>query len=216
LAPRAALLVGTGSTAQTYVSNAPGASVVSKGIAGVISSAAVTVTISRGTDLPASTGVDRFSVTATLDTPNGTITVTAAGEALLVAGTWHLRGRTTITGGSWNVTDGSGGFTANIETGDPATMDDDARKPVAGTSGCDVAALVALENRFDVTVSDNATLIEPEHASAGFADLIQVVGDHHNRVGLALDLTDLFEALSAERSVANSECLVDQQNLRDP
>ncbi|MGK0479691.1 MAG: hypothetical protein ACJAQ9_002750, partial [Ilumatobacter sp.] len=37
-----------------------------------------------------------------------------------------LRGRTTITGGSWNVTAGSGGFTANIATGDPATMTDDA------------------------------------------------------------------------------------------
>ena len=115
-----------GSTVQTYVTNAPGASVVSKGIAGVISSAAVTVTISRGTDLPSSIGVDRFSATATLDTPNGTITAAAAGEALLVAGTWHLRGRTTITGGSWNVTAGSGGFTANIATGDPATMTDDA------------------------------------------------------------------------------------------
>jgi hypothetical protein len=115
-----------GSTVQTYVTNAPGASVVSKGIAGVISSAALTVTISRGTDLPSSTGVDRFSATATLDTPNGTITTTAAGEALLVAGIWHLRGRTTITGGSWNVTAGSGGFTANLATGDPITMADDA------------------------------------------------------------------------------------------
>jgi hypothetical protein len=115
-----------GSTVQAYVTNAPAANLVSKGIAAAVTSASVTVTITRGTNLPSSTGVDRFSATATLNTPNGTITTTAAGEALLVAGTWQLRGRTTITGGSWNVTAGSGGFTADIATGDPATMADDA------------------------------------------------------------------------------------------
>jgi putative cell wall-binding protein len=114
-----------GSTVQTYVTNVPGTNVVSKGIAAAITSGAVTVTISRGTDLPSSTGVDRFSATASLNTPNGTITATATGEALFVGGTWQLRGRTTMTGGSWNVTGGLGGFTADIVTGDPDTMSDD-------------------------------------------------------------------------------------------
>jgi hypothetical protein len=51
----------------------------------------------------------------------------ASGEAIRGGdGTWRLRGQSTFAGGSWNVASGSGGFTLDLATGDPATMADDA------------------------------------------------------------------------------------------
>jgi hypothetical protein len=54
------------------------------------------------------------------------VTGTARGEALLVGGVWQLRGRTTFTGGTWNVASGSGGFTAALATNTPGDSGDDA------------------------------------------------------------------------------------------
>jgi hypothetical protein len=90
-----------------------------------VSSASITFTITRGTDLPSSAGVDRFTATTSIDTPNGTVTTTAAGEALFVGGVWKLRGRTTVVGGSWNFATGSGGFVADLATGATADSTDD-------------------------------------------------------------------------------------------
>ena len=79
----------------------------------------------RGTDLPSAAGVDQFSATTSIDTPNGTVTTTAIGEALFVGGVWRMRGRTSVVGGSWNFAAGSGGFVADLDTGaSPAPTDD--------------------------------------------------------------------------------------------
>ena len=114
-----------GSTTQTYITVTPGIGAVSKGSSTVVTSASITFTITRGIDLPSSTGVDRFSATTNITTPNGNVTATATGEALFVGGVWKMRGRTTIVGGSWNFVAGSGGFVADLDTKDSTTMTDD-------------------------------------------------------------------------------------------
>jgi hypothetical protein len=114
-----------GSTTQTYITLAPAAGAISKGASAPVASASITLTITRGTDLPSSTGVDRFSASTTIATPNGTVTSTATGEALFVDGIWKLRGMTTMTGGSWNVTTGTGGFVGDLSAGATPEPSDD-------------------------------------------------------------------------------------------
>ena len=114
-----------GSTTQTYLRTSPGTGVISRGAPSTIDSASITVTLVRGTDLPGATGVDRYSAVLTLDTPNGTITSTSTGEAIFAAGVWHLRGRVDLTGGSWNATAGSGGFSADLDAGPTPAFTDD-------------------------------------------------------------------------------------------
>ena len=114
-----------GSTTQTYITLTPGAGAVSKGSSAPVTSASITFTIVRGTDLPTSTGVDRFTANMNIDTPNGTVTATATGEALFVGGVWKMRGRSTVVGGSWNFAAGSGGFVADLDTAGSTTMTDD-------------------------------------------------------------------------------------------
>ncbi len=116
---------GGGSTTQTYITVAPGAGAVSRGSSTAVTSGSITFTITRGTDGPSATGVDGYTASITLDTPNGTVTATSSGEALFSAGVWRLRGRAAITGGTWNITAGSGGFTADLDTGPTAAMADD-------------------------------------------------------------------------------------------
>ena len=114
-----------GSTTQTYITLAPTVGAISKGSSAPVTSASITFTITRGTDTASSTGVDRFTATTSFDTPNGTVTATATGEALFVGGVWKMRGRTTVVGGSWNFAAGSGGFVADLDTRSSATMTDD-------------------------------------------------------------------------------------------
>ena len=92
-----------GSTTQTYITVAPAAGLVIGGSATPLDSASITLTIVRGVDSPSSTGVDRFSATIVLDSPSGTVEAAATGEALFVGGTWKLRGRVTVDGGSAQV-----------------------------------------------------------------------------------------------------------------
>jgi hypothetical protein len=114
-----------GSTTQTYITLSPGIGAISKGASAPVTSASITLTITRGIDLPSSAGVDRFTATTSIATPNGTVTTTATGEALFVGGVWKLRGRTTVVGGSWNFAAGSGGFVADLATGATADSTDD-------------------------------------------------------------------------------------------
>ncbi|MGA1051700.1 MAG: cell wall-binding repeat-containing protein [Ilumatobacteraceae bacterium] len=114
-----------GSTTQTYVTSSPGISVVSRSIGAVVTSASLTIRIDRGVDGPSSRGVDAYTASIVIDTPNGTITAESAGEAILSGGTWRLRGRTTVTGGTWNVSSGLGGFTADLDVGSTPAMSDD-------------------------------------------------------------------------------------------
>ncbi len=114
-----------GSTTQTYITVAPAAGLVLGGSATPLDSASITLTIVRGVDSPSSTGVDRFSATVVLDSPSGTVEASATGEALFVAGTWHLRGRVTVDGGSAQVPASVGGFVADLTAGATASPTDD-------------------------------------------------------------------------------------------
>lgn len=116
---------GGGSTTQTYVTTSPAVNVVSLGVGGVASSSSLTFRIDRGSDGPSTTGVDTYTASFVVDTPNGTITAVSTGEAILVGDVWKLRGRTTITGGSWNVSSGLGGFVADLDVGPTPDMSDD-------------------------------------------------------------------------------------------
>ena len=59
-------------------------------------------------------------------TSAGTVTGTAAGEALLIGNSWQLRGHSVFTGGTWNVAVGEGGFSAQLATNTAGTSADDA------------------------------------------------------------------------------------------
>ena len=114
-----------GSTTQTYLTAAPDAGVVIGGTAALLASASVTVTIVRGVDLPSATGVDRFTATIGLDGPSGTVTAIATGEALFAAGTWELRGRVAVDGGTAGVAPAAGGFVADLDAGATPDFADD-------------------------------------------------------------------------------------------
>lgn len=68
---------------------------------------------------------DVFSATWTLETGEGAVAGTAVGEAVLVGGTWHLRGRSRVTGGPWGTTGLTGGFVADLVTGGDGIDDDE-------------------------------------------------------------------------------------------
>ena len=114
-----------GSTDQTYVTVAPPAGLVVGGTATPLDSASITVSLVRGVDLPASTGVDRFTATVVLDGPSGTVEAIASGEALFLSGTWYLRGRVAVGGGSAQVLPGAGGFVADLSAGPTSSPLDD-------------------------------------------------------------------------------------------
>ena len=86
-----------------------------------ITSAILSVTVTRGafTNAP-NTVAGSFSLTTAAGAVNGTI----AGEAILGAGVWRLRGQASLTGGSAGANVGAGGFTADIVLGSPGTSDD--------------------------------------------------------------------------------------------
>jgi hypothetical protein len=115
---------GGGTTTQTYITVAPAASVVVGAATTPLTSASITVTLTRGTDQGATTGVDRFSAAITLTGANGTIEATATGEAIFTDGAWKLRGRVVVAGGSAQVAASTGGFVADLTPGatnSPAT-----------------------------------------------------------------------------------------------
>jgi hypothetical protein len=68
---------------------------------------------------------DVVSGAFTLTTNQGTVSGSFSGEARLLSGGWRLRGGMTWSGGSWNVSDGSGGFAGDISTASGGTNGDD-------------------------------------------------------------------------------------------
>jgi len=114
-----------GSTTQTYITVAPAAGLAVGGMATPLDSASITFTLVRGVDLPGTTGVDRFTATILLDGPSGTVEALAFGEALFTSGTWKLRGRVAVGGGSAQVAPGTGGFVADLSTGATSAATDD-------------------------------------------------------------------------------------------
>jgi hypothetical protein len=114
-----------GSTTQTYITVAPASGIVIGGTAAPLASASITLTLVRGVDSSSSTGVDRFTATIVLDGPSGTVEATASGEALFSAGTWRLRGRAFVDGGTAGVARAVGGFVADLSAGASADFSDD-------------------------------------------------------------------------------------------
>lgn len=115
---------GGGLTEWSYLSGSGGLGVVSKGQSTTITSASTVITLTRGLDNATATGPDTFTASFTLETPLGTVLGTARGEGIYGGGVWRLRGVATFTGGSWNVTSGAGGFTADITVNGIGFADD--------------------------------------------------------------------------------------------
>jgi hypothetical protein len=117
-----------GPTLRSFVTSSPvpAVGISSKGQPTTVSSATVSITLVRGTDTATSRGPDVFDASWSLVTPLGTVTGTASGEAILIAGAWQLRGASTVTGGTWNLSRGVGGFSATLTTNTPGDATDDA------------------------------------------------------------------------------------------
>lgn len=116
---------GGGSTEWSYIASPTTLSAISRSQSATVNRASTVITLTRGLDNATATGPDTFSATFTIETTLGTVVGAATGEAVLDAGLWRLRGVSTFTGGTWNVTSGRGGFTADI-TVHGAGLDDDA------------------------------------------------------------------------------------------
>ena len=100
---------------------APVSVTIKAGLPAAISSATLNVTVTRGAVATApNTVAGTFSIVTTGGTVNGTI----AGEAVLSAGAWHLRGQARLMAGTAGANVGSGGFSADIVLGNPGTADD--------------------------------------------------------------------------------------------
>lgn len=115
---------GGGSTEWSYLTTPVGLGALSQGQSTTVTSASTVITVTRGTDNATATAPDTFAASFTLDTPLGTVLGTARGEGLYSGGVWRLRGAVTFTGGTWNVTTGGGGFTADITVNGAGFADD--------------------------------------------------------------------------------------------
>ena len=109
-------------TSLTFDAGAVG-NATSRGSSAAISSNSLTVTLQRP---PGGLGPVTFTGSWTVVTTAGTVTGTAAGEALFAGGSWQLRGHSLFTGGTWNVVGGEGGFSAELATNAAGTSADDA------------------------------------------------------------------------------------------
>jgi hypothetical protein len=117
-----------GSTSWSFTSTPNSVTISKGGQSEAISSASVTLTLTRGVDGPI-TAPDTFAATFTLVTGAGTVEGTASGEAIRVEGAptqyvWKLRGVTTFTGGTWNAVSGAGGFSMEVSVGQSGLSDD--------------------------------------------------------------------------------------------
>jgi putative cell wall-binding protein len=112
-----------GDSVLVFLSDIPRVGIASKGLATVINSAGITVTLNRGLDgsLPAP---DTFQASWNLSTAQGTVVGNATGEALFVAGVWKLRGKSQILGGTMRGVSGGGGFSAELNSGSLGLGDD--------------------------------------------------------------------------------------------
>ncbi|MCO8127226.1 cell wall-binding repeat-containing protein [Acidimicrobiia bacterium EGI L10123] len=94
-----------------------------------VTGATVDLRIRRGTS---ATDPDTFDGALSLSTGLGSVLATVSGEALFVDGVWRLRGRTTFTGGTWNATEGAGGFRADLTANQTDPTDDEIRWQIDG------------------------------------------------------------------------------------
>jgi hypothetical protein len=106
--------------------------VTSRGQSAVLSAATLDLDLRRGAD---PLDPDTFTGVATLSTSLGSVVLELTGEAIFDGDTWRLRGRSAFTGGTWNATEGVGGFSADLQVGDEGFDDDSVRWTVDGLLG---------------------------------------------------------------------------------
>ena len=119
-----------GATSWTFATSPSAITATSREVVSALTSANISITLTRGTN-GVSIAPDTFTATFSLVTALGTVVGTASGEAIHVQTApsqyiWKLRGMSTFTGGTWNVTVGSGAFTADIDAGLAGLADDQA------------------------------------------------------------------------------------------
>lgn len=113
-----------GATTWTFASeSSPMAT--SRGVSSPVLSSTLSLTLVRGANSALVIGPDSFTGTFTLFTAQGSVSGSISGEGVLTGGTWRLRGTISFDGGSWNATQGRGGFVADISVGSPGTLADD-------------------------------------------------------------------------------------------
>lgn len=90
----------------------------------VVSAAAIDLRIRRGRS---ATDPDTFEGAVSMTTGLGSVLGIVSGEAIFADGVWQLRGSATLAGGTWNATDGAGGFTADLTVNLTDPTDDEIR-----------------------------------------------------------------------------------------
>jgi hypothetical protein len=119
-----------GSTTWTFVATPASTTATSRSIPTSLLTATTTIALTRGPNTPSTTGPDTFTATFSLLTALGTVAGTASGEAIRVTVApnqyvWKLRGEAVFASGTWNVTSGQGGFSADIDVGAAGLGDDE-------------------------------------------------------------------------------------------
>ncbi|MDP6862719.1 MAG: cell wall-binding repeat-containing protein [Acidimicrobiales bacterium] len=115
--------VSGGRTSWTFSSVFPPVSASFGTESASLSASSIEVTLERGVEgvLPTP---DTFSASWTIEGSLGTTMGSASGEAVRVAGSWELRGKASISGGSWAIPPGDGGFSATINVNSAGLSDD--------------------------------------------------------------------------------------------
>jgi hypothetical protein len=106
--------------------------VTSRGQSAVLSAATLDLNLRRGAE---PLDPDTFTGVATLSTSLGSVVLELTGETIFDGDTWRLRGRSAFTGGTWNATEGVGGFSADLQVGDEGFADDSVRWVIDGLLG---------------------------------------------------------------------------------
>ena len=113
-----------GTTSWTFSSIWPPVSALFEGESASLSASSLVVTLERGVEGAVPTP-DTFTATWTIEGSRGTIAGSASGEAILLGGSWELRGKATISSdGSWIGPSGDGGFSASINLNSVGLGDD--------------------------------------------------------------------------------------------
>ena len=89
---------------------------------GAIDAASITITLRRGAASGGNSNL--FDGSWTLNSIHGTAIGQVTGEARLVGQAWQLRGKSTVTGGSWPEFKGSGGFSGVLNFNSNSVNDD--------------------------------------------------------------------------------------------
>ena len=113
-----------GSTSWAFAGSSPVVA-TSRGIPSPVSTSTLDIVLTRGSNLGSQTGPDTFTGTFSLVSTYGTVSGTVSGEAQLAGGVWRLRGASSFSPGTWNLSSGLGGFSADVSVNAAGTLADD-------------------------------------------------------------------------------------------